>query len=108
MLGEGIVKGLAETARNFLGSFVDKERLVTVQFPEERLPVAEAARNFPFLIYDGVDPERRASLRGMPDLRERVSRHDASPSKRAKTRSQTLSASSSFIPPFSTSMYRFA
>ena len=35
MLGEGIVKGLAETARNFLGSFVDKERLVTVQFPEE-------------------------------------------------------------------------
>ena len=58
MLGEGIVKGLAETARNFLGSFVDKERLVTVQFPEERLPVAEAARNFPFLIYDGTDPEQ--------------------------------------------------
>src|SRR6201994_3687027 len=58
MLGEGIVKGLAETARNFLGSFVDKERLVTVQFPEDRLPVAEAARNFPFLIYDGTDPEQ--------------------------------------------------
>jgi NADH-quinone oxidoreductase subunit I len=58
MLGGGIVKGLAETARNFLGSFVDKERLVTVQYPEERLPVAEAARNFPFLIYDGTDPEQ--------------------------------------------------
>src|ERR1700744_4596522 len=58
MLGVGIVKGLAETARNFFGSFVDKERLVTVQFPEERLPVAEAARNFPFLIYDGTDPEK--------------------------------------------------
>jgi len=58
MLGEGIVKGLAETARNFLGSFVDKERLVTVQFPEERLPVSEAARNFPFLIYDGTDAEQ--------------------------------------------------
>src|ERR1700749_2270146 len=58
MFGEGIVKGLAETARNFLGSYVDKNRLVTVQFPEERLPVAEAARNFPFLIYDGVDPEQ--------------------------------------------------
>src|ERR1700723_3187292 len=58
MLGGGIVKGLAETARNFLGSFVDKERLVTVQYPEERLPVAEAARNFPFLIYDGADPEQ--------------------------------------------------
>ena len=58
MLGLGIIKGLIETARNFLGSFVDKKRLVTVQFPEERLPVAEAARNFPFLIYDGVDPEQ--------------------------------------------------
>jgi len=58
MLGLGILKGLVETARNFLGSYIDKERLVTVQFPEERLPVAEAARNFPFLIYDGVDPEQ--------------------------------------------------
>jgi NADH-quinone oxidoreductase subunit I len=57
MLGEGIVKGLAETARNFLGSFIEKDRLVTVQYPEERLPVAEAARMFPFLIYDGVDQE---------------------------------------------------
>jgi NADH-quinone oxidoreductase subunit I len=58
MLGQGIIKGLMETARNFFGSFVDKERLVTVQYPEERLPVAEAARNFPFLIYDGDDPEQ--------------------------------------------------
>src|SRR6202041_2401725 len=58
MLGEGVFRGLAETARNFVGSFVDKERLVTVQYPEERLPVAEAARNFPFLIYDGADPEQ--------------------------------------------------
>lgn len=57
MLGEGIVKGLAETARNFLGSFVSKERLVTVQYPEERLPQPEAARDFPFLVYDGDDPE---------------------------------------------------
>jgi NADH-quinone oxidoreductase subunit I len=57
MFGWGIVKGFVETARNFLGSFTGKDRLVTVQFPEERLPVAESARNFPFLIYDGVDPE---------------------------------------------------
>ena len=56
MLGEGILKGLAETARNFFGSFVTKERLTTVEFPEERLPQAEAARNFPFLVYDGNDP----------------------------------------------------
>ena len=53
MLGEGILKGLVETARNFFGSFVSKDRLTTVQFPEERLPQPEAARNFPFLVYDG-------------------------------------------------------
>ena len=58
MLGEGIVKGLAETARNFFGSFVDKERLTTVQFPEERRPLPEASRNFPFLLYDGSDPDQ--------------------------------------------------
>lgn len=55
MLGWGIVKGLAETARNFLGSYVSKDRLTTVQFPEERLPQIAAARNFPFLVYDGPD-----------------------------------------------------
>jgi len=58
MFGIGIVKGLAETARNFFGSFAGKDRLVTVQFPEERLPVSESARNFPFLIYDGDDKEQ--------------------------------------------------
>lgn len=58
MLGQGIVKGLVETARNFFGSFGGKSRLTTVQYPEERLPVAEAARNFPFLIFDGADPEQ--------------------------------------------------
>ena len=31
------------------------DRLVTVQYPEERLPQQEAARNFPFLVYDGDD-----------------------------------------------------
>jgi NADH-quinone oxidoreductase subunit I len=56
MLGEGIIKGLAETARNFLGSYVDESRLVTVEYPEERLPPKEAARNFPFLVYDGAEP----------------------------------------------------
>lgn len=55
MYGEGILKGLAETARNFLGSYVSKERLTTVQFPEERLPQIEASRSFPFLVYDGAD-----------------------------------------------------
>jgi NADH-quinone oxidoreductase subunit I len=55
MLGEGIIKGMTETARNFLGSYVSKHRLVTVQYPEERLPPKEAARQFPFLVYDGDD-----------------------------------------------------
>jgi NADH-quinone oxidoreductase subunit I len=55
MLGEGIIKGLAETARNFVGSYVNEDRLVTVQYPEERLPQKEATRNFPFLVYDGDD-----------------------------------------------------
>jgi NADH-quinone oxidoreductase subunit I len=56
MLGEGIVKGLAETARNIIGSYVVEDRLTTVQYPEERLPTKEAARNFPFLVFDGNDP----------------------------------------------------
>lgn len=56
MLGEGILKGMGETARNFFGSYVKDERLVTVQYPEERLPQKEAARNFPFLVFDGKDP----------------------------------------------------
>ncbi len=55
MLGQGILKGLAETARNFFGSYINKDRLTTVQFPEERLPQIEATRDFPFLVYDGTD-----------------------------------------------------
>ncbi len=55
MLGEGIIKGLLETARNFAGSYVSKERLTTVQYPEERETLPEASRVFPFLVYDGAD-----------------------------------------------------
>jgi NADH-quinone oxidoreductase subunit I len=58
VLGEGILKGLAETARNAVGSFVSKDRLTTVEYPEERLPLPEASRNFPFLVYDGTDWEK--------------------------------------------------
>src|SRR4051812_45821930 len=57
MLGEGIIKGMAVTARNFVGSYVSNERLTTVQYPEERLEPKEAARNFPFLVFDGNDPQ---------------------------------------------------
>ena len=57
MLGEGILKGMAETARNFAGSFVSKERLTTVEYPEERIAPVENARVFPFLVYDTADWE---------------------------------------------------
>lgn len=56
MLGTGILKGMVETGRNFLGSYVSEDRLVTVQYPEQRLPRQEAARSFPFLVFDGSDP----------------------------------------------------
>ena len=61
MLGEGIIKGMLETAKNFAGSYVSKERLITVQYPEEREPLPENARIFPFLVYDG--PEWLPGLR---------------------------------------------
>ena len=57
MLGEGIAKGMLETAKNFAGSFVSAERLTTVEYPEQRIPTAENARVFPFLVYDGPDWE---------------------------------------------------
>jgi len=57
LLGEGILKGMAETARNFAGSFVSKERLTTVEYPEERIAPMENARVFPFLVYDTNDWE---------------------------------------------------
>src|SRR5688500_4765627 len=52
MIGTGVLKGMAVTARNFLGSYFEKERLITVQYPEERSPLPENYRNFPFLVYD--------------------------------------------------------
>jgi NADH-quinone oxidoreductase subunit I len=57
MIGTGILKGMAVTLRNFAGSYVDKERLITVQYPEERNPLPENYRNFPILIYDTDDAE---------------------------------------------------
>src|ERR1700755_2532128 len=56
MLGEGIIKGMAVPAKNFLGSYVSEERLTTIQYPEERQVLPEAVRQFPFLVFDGNDP----------------------------------------------------
>lgn len=58
MLGEQIIKGMAVTAKNFFESYVSKERLTTVQYPEERLPQKGNTRQFPFLVYDGDDAEK--------------------------------------------------
>jgi NADH-quinone oxidoreductase subunit I len=57
MIGTGILKGMAVTARNFVGSYFEKDRLITVQYPEERSPLPENYRNFPFLIFDGDDAQ---------------------------------------------------
>lgn len=57
MYGEGILKGMAETAKNFALSYSEKERMTTVEYPEERLPMTQATRNFPFLVFD-EDPEK--------------------------------------------------
>lgn len=55
MFGEGIIKGLAETARNFFGSYVSAERLPTIEYPEQKAKPIESARVFPFLVYEGTD-----------------------------------------------------
>jgi NADH-quinone oxidoreductase subunit I len=58
MLGEQIIKGMAVTAKNFFGSYVSKDRLTTVQYPEERLEQKANTRQFPFLVYDGDNAEK--------------------------------------------------
>lgn len=53
--GLGLLQGLAVTGRNMVESFYKKERMTTVQYPEERAPISPNFRNFPFLVYDN-DP----------------------------------------------------
>ena len=55
MLGTGIIKGLAVTAKNFAGSFHDPARFVTTEYPEVRTNLPENYRNFPFLVADSAD-----------------------------------------------------
>jgi len=49
---------MAETAKNFFGSYAYADRLTTVAYPEKRIPQIENARQFPFLIFDGDDPHK--------------------------------------------------
>ena len=59
MFGMGVLKGMAVTFKNFVESYFIKERLTTVQYPEERLPEKERFRNFPFLIFDNTPEDLR-------------------------------------------------
>lgn len=57
MLGSGLLHGLAVTARNLVGSFHDPSRYTTVEYPEQKAPVTESYRNFPFLVTENAtDP----------------------------------------------------
>jgi len=53
--GWGLLQGLAVTGRNMVESYYKKERMTTVQYPEERAPISPNFRNFPFLVFD-TDP----------------------------------------------------
>jgi len=54
--GIGLFKGLLVTGQNMLQSYYRKERMTTVQYPEQRAPISPNFRNFPFLCHDGDDP----------------------------------------------------
>lgn len=58
-LGKGLLEGMAVTARNFVGSYFDKEKLVTIQYPEEKMKLPENSRTFPFLVFDGTPDAMR-------------------------------------------------
>lgn len=59
MFGLGVLKGMWVTFKNFVLSYFSKDHLVTVQYPEEKLPEKERFRNFPFLIYDDKPEDLR-------------------------------------------------
>jgi NADH-quinone oxidoreductase subunit I len=59
MFGWGVIKGMFVTIGNFFASYVSKDHLTTVQYPEERLPEKERFRNFPFLVFDDKPEDPR-------------------------------------------------
>ena len=46
---------MAVTAKNFFQSYYKKDRLPTVEYPEEKPTTNQFTRNIPFLVYDGDD-----------------------------------------------------
>jgi len=59
--GKGLLDGMFVTIRNFAGSYFEKDRLVTVQYPEERVQVPKNSRTFPFLVYDDEPDKMRCT-----------------------------------------------
>ncbi|MBI4027394.1 MAG: 4Fe-4S binding protein [Verrucomicrobia bacterium] len=57
MFGSALLEGMVVTAKNLVGSYFDKDRLTTIEYPEERKEPEENYRNFPFLICD-KDPAK--------------------------------------------------
>jgi NADH-quinone oxidoreductase subunit I len=77
MVGDGLIKGLYVTLKHFIGTYIDDIRwlgrryyrdtalktrqspqargVFTVQYPEEKLPVPEAFRYIPFLVYEEAE-----------------------------------------------------
>ena len=51
--GLGLLQGLYVSGRNMIESYYKKERMTTIQYPEQRAPISPNFRNFPFLCYDG-------------------------------------------------------
>ncbi len=52
MLGSALLQGMSVTAKNLVGSYFDKDRLTTIEYPDERKELEENYRNFPFLVFD--------------------------------------------------------
>ncbi len=81
MKGQGILKGLGVTLKHLIDTYLedikagkdryyteegvrqrmtsDTKGIFTVNYPEERLPLAEAFRFVPFLVYDEEDGEKK-------------------------------------------------
>jgi NADH-quinone oxidoreductase subunit I len=55
--GTGLIQGLSITAKNAVQSYFKPEFLTTVNYPEVKEKLPENNRNFPFLVFDGKDPE---------------------------------------------------
>jgi NADH-quinone oxidoreductase subunit I len=82
---------------NFRRSYFEKERLITVQYPEGAQPLPENYSEFS--ISDlRHDERKRVALCGVQDLRERNARRRCIYIVKAKTRSPITWASRSFYP----------